>query len=71
MMAAYARPFCSSVIFFAAEVLPLKNASQFAVIRAVALAGGRVEGGTLAEDVLELPHAASAATSARPSAGGK
>jgi len=30
------------VIFFAAEVMPLKNASQFAVIRAVALAGGWV-----------------------------
>ena len=35
-MAAYACPFCSSLIFFAAAVLPLKNASQFAVSRSSA-----------------------------------
>ncbi len=30
-------PFCSREIFFAAEVVPLKNASQFALIWAAAL----------------------------------
>jgi hypothetical protein len=37
MTAANFCPFCSSEIFFAAEVWPLKNASQFAVICALAL----------------------------------
>jgi hypothetical protein len=36
MIAANVDPFCSSEIFFAAEVLPSKNASQFAVIAATA-----------------------------------
>ncbi len=46
MTVAYVCPFCSSVILFAAEVLPLKNACQFAVIRAVALElAGALDGG--------------------------
>ena len=36
MMAAYFCPFCSSSIFLAAGVVPLKNASQFALIWAAA-----------------------------------
>jgi hypothetical protein len=36
MMAAYFCPFCSSAIFFAAGVVPLKNASQSALIWASA-----------------------------------
>ncbi len=49
MMAAYFCPFCSSAIFFAAGVVPLKNASQFALIWAAAdavdaAAAGAVDG---------------------------
>jgi hypothetical protein len=37
MIAENLSPFCSTEIFFAASVLPLKNASQLAVISALAL----------------------------------
>jgi hypothetical protein len=73
-------PFCSREIFFAAEVVPLKNASQFALIWAAALespadadaddAGAGDDGAELVEGelLLELLQAVTAEASARPSA---
>src|SRR5205085_8184813 len=77
--AANSCPFCSREIFFAAEVVPLKNASQFALIWAAALespadadaddAGADDDGAELVEaELLELLQAATAEASARPSA---
>lgn len=72
-------PFCSREIFFAAEVVPLKNASQFVLIWAAALelpadadaddAGADDDGAELVEaELLELLQAVTAEASARPSA---
>ena len=72
-------PFCSREIFFAAEVVPLKNASQFALIWAAALespadadaddAGADDDGPELVEgELLELLQAVTAEASSRPSA---
>jgi hypothetical protein len=43
MIAANSCPFCSSAIFLAAGVVPLKNASQFALIWAAADAAGKAD----------------------------
>jgi len=68
-------PFCSREIFFAAEVVPLKNASQFALIWAAALESPADadadddDGAELVEgELLELLQAVTAEASARPSA---
>jgi len=72
-------PFCRREIFFAAEVVPLKNASQFALIWAAALeapadadaddAGADDDGAELVEaEPLELLQAVTAEASAIPSA---
>ncbi len=44
MMAAYFCPFCSREIFLAVGVVPLKNASQFALIWAAADAVDAADG---------------------------
>ena len=77
--AANSCPFCSREIFFAAEVVPLKNASQFALIWAAALespadadaddAGADDDGAELVEaELLELLQAVTAEANAIPSA---